>query len=101
MNDLESTVWRLEDSLVHMTKERDMWKANHDNQVKLKSILMDRPDLKDRSASMQQLISKLDQAREAIKGIIQMKVLPFAEELTLEQVYKRTDFLYDKKTNNS
>lgn len=38
--------------------EAKMWKANHDNQVKLKATLMDRPDLADRALRMQQLITE-------------------------------------------
>jgi len=40
-------------------KERDEWKANHDNQVKLKQIISDRPDLKERAALVQDLIGEL------------------------------------------
>jgi len=59
--------------------ERDHWKANHDNQVTLKSTLIGRPDLKDRSVRMQELISKLDIARTALDNAIQcayQSVLP-------------------------
>jgi|LakMenEpi03Aug12_release.lakeMendotaPanAssembly.Ray.scaffolds.fasta_scaffold590709_3 chromosome segregation ATPase len=62
-----------------LTADRDQWKANHDNQVKLKSILIQRPDLKDRSERISELISKLDVARRALLTAINygdMSVLP-------------------------
>jgi len=44
-----------------MEKDRDMWKSNHDNQVKLKHQLMDRPDLKDRAASVKRLNARIEE----------------------------------------
>ena len=49
-----------------ISDERDHWKANHDNQVALKQTLTQRPDLKDRSAKMNELVDKLDIARRAL-----------------------------------
>ena len=49
-----------------ISDERDHWKANHDNQVALKQTLSQRPDLKDRSAKMNELMDKLDIARRAL-----------------------------------
>lgn len=49
-----------------ISEERDHWKANHDNQVSLKQTLSQRPDLKDRSAKMNELVDKLDIARRAL-----------------------------------
>jgi len=46
--------------------ERDHWKANHDNQVKLKETLTERPDLRERSAKMNEVMDKLDIARRAL-----------------------------------
>lgn len=43
----------------NLTKERDMWKSNHDNQKTLKSQLMDRPDLKDRAQSIWKLYKRI------------------------------------------
>jgi hypothetical protein len=54
------------DLIKEISDERDHWKANHDNQVTLKSTLIQRPDLRDRSSRMQELISKLDIARVAL-----------------------------------
>ncbi len=47
-----------------LERERDMWKANHDNQVELKRTLMDRPDLGERAKRMQELIAERDQLRK-------------------------------------
>ena len=41
-----------------------MWKANHDNQVALKAMLMERPDLCDRASRIAELIRDRDEARE-------------------------------------
>jgi hypothetical protein len=38
--------------------EAAMWKANHDNQVKLKSLLINRPDLGDRAPRIQKLLDE-------------------------------------------
>jgi len=57
---------RLERERDEARKQRDAWKASHDNQVKLRRMLMDRPDLGDRAKSMQELISECDALREAL-----------------------------------
>lgn len=67
-----------------LQSERDMWKANHDNQVELKRILTDRPDLGDRAASMQKLRADLAAANEraekaAREGIAHYKRANLAE----------------------
>jgi hypothetical protein len=56
-------------------KERDeameqaaMWKANHDNQVSLKAMLMDRPDLGDRASRIAELIRERNEARELLES---------------------------------
>ncbi len=40
--------------------EATRWKASHDNQVELKRMLTDRPDLKERSKSMMKLLAERD-----------------------------------------
>lgn len=50
-------------------KEAAMWKANHDNQVKLKAALMDRPDLGDRARKVVSLAKERDEAREIAKEL--------------------------------
>lgn len=49
-----------------LEKDRDHWRANHDNQKKLKEILTDRPDLADRAARMQELIFERDFVMEEL-----------------------------------
>ncbi len=46
--------------------ERDMWKANHDNQVNLRRMLMDRPDLKERAELIQKLMAENERLGAAI-----------------------------------
>ena len=53
-----------EDS-IELLGERDSWKAAHDNQVKLKRIISDRPDLKERAKLAAELIEERDGWREA------------------------------------
>ncbi len=50
-------------------KKAAMWKANHDNQVALKSAIIQRPDLKDRAERVQMLIAERDEARRLIREI--------------------------------
>lgn len=50
----EDRIKELEEEVIH-------WKSNHDNQVKLKSQLMDRPDLKDRAASIEKLNARIQE----------------------------------------
>ena len=45
-----------------------MWKANHDNQVSLKAMLMDRPDLGDRASRIAELIRERNEARELLES---------------------------------
>jgi hypothetical protein len=47
--------------------EAAKWKANHDNQVALKSAIIQRPDLRDRSERVEALIKE----RDAIKAEIE------------------------------
>jgi hypothetical protein len=42
--------------ILRLRAERDYWKAMHDDQVALKRMLMDRPDLKERAASLRNLL---------------------------------------------
>ena len=43
-----------------LERERDSWKKAHDNQVKLKRIISDRPDLKERAKLVAELIEERD-----------------------------------------
>jgi len=47
-----------------LERERDAWKASHDNQVELKRLLMDRPDLKERAKLISELRAERDQLRK-------------------------------------
>ena len=60
---------RLERERDEARKEAAMWKANHDNQVKLKAALMDRPDLGDRARKVVSLAKERDEAREIAKEL--------------------------------
>lgn len=63
-----------------LTKDRDHWKANHDNQVKLKAAVLDRPDLEDRAAkvvAMQEqikdqtaIIARLEKERDKAQAAV-------------------------------
>jgi len=48
-----------------LERERDSWKAAHDNQVNLKRIISDRPDLKERAKLVADLIEERNGWREA------------------------------------
>lgn len=51
------------EQLAAMTKDRDMWKANHDNQVEIKKAVLDRPDLADRARTILKLVEERDDLR--------------------------------------
>ena len=44
-------------------RERDMWKANHDNQVAIKRIIAARPDLKERAPMVEKLMAERNRAQ--------------------------------------
>jgi hypothetical protein len=46
--------------------ERDKWKHAHDNQGKLKRILMERPDLKERTKLISEVITERNQLRKIV-----------------------------------
>ena len=71
----------LEEELKQARAERDMWKANHDNQVKLRSIFMSRPDLKDRSIRVIALMDELAAAK------VRISELEAAEKEHLKEFY--------------
>jgi DNA repair exonuclease SbcCD ATPase subunit len=60
---------RLERERDEARKEAAMWKANHDNQVELKSIISKRGDLKDRAPRVEKLIAERDQLRQVIRDV--------------------------------
>jgi len=60
-NYCEKEVDLLKRQLAESRTETHFWKSSHDNQVELKRQLMDRPDLKDRAASLQKLHARIAQ----------------------------------------
>ena len=44
-------------------RDRDGWKASHDNQVELKRIISSRPDLSERAPMVEKLVSERNEAR--------------------------------------
>jgi hypothetical protein len=83
------TAAETEQELVRLREERNLWKANHDNMVKINQLLRERPDLGDRSKLVEELITEnlnlkilLSEARgEAIKWQD-----AWMEEKTLEEM---------------
>jgi len=63
------------DDLSELCRELEMecnsWKAAHDNQVELKRIISDRPDLKERAKLVADLIEERDSWREAAYALKQ------------------------------
>lgn len=54
---------QLERELAQVSKDRDSWKASHDNQVKIKNIIATRGDLKDRAPKVEKLVAELNQTK--------------------------------------
>lgn len=50
-------------------RERDKWKASHDNQVNLRRALMDRPDLKERAFLVQGLATERDALKAKLEAL--------------------------------
>lgn len=67
--DLEEDKIAMELQLSLMEKQRDFWKASHDNQVKLKAAIVKRPDLKDRAPLVEALAAERDALREEIAAL--------------------------------
>lgn len=61
-----STEILLRTQLAEMTRDRDRWKAAHDNQVELKRIISSRPDLGDRAPRVEKLFAELADARHKL-----------------------------------
>lgn len=57
----------LKRELAEARREAAKWKANHDNQVAIKSVLIQRPDLGDRAQRIAALIEENKKMRDAIK----------------------------------
>ena len=84
-----------------LERERDVWKAAHDNQVKLKQIISDRPDLKERAKLVAELIEERDGWREAAYSLAEAlpasweELQPPAEQL---RKFKEMVALQNEKT---
>ena len=61
LQDVKDLSRKLERERDEARKQAAMWKANHDNQVSLKAMLMDRPDLGDRASRIAELIRERDE----------------------------------------
>ena len=66
---LINIIAQLVEFIDQLSKERDEWKANHDNQVKIKRTLTDRPDLQERAHLVQELNKKVDDMQIAIDAV--------------------------------
>jgi len=64
-----------------LERERNSWKKAHDNQVKLKQIISDRPDLKERAKLVAELIEERNE----------YKKLAVEQHLHIEQLNKENE----------
>ena len=78
----------LSDLCQKLELERDKWKAAHDNQVNLKRMLMNRPDLKERSVMIEKLIAERDKAKELLSHFITHYEALDYSEATLDELEK-------------
>jgi len=87
LNEVKEISRKLERERDEARKQAAMWKANHDNQVALKAMLMERPDLGDRASRIAQLIQERDEARQAFSELWQYAdaLLPEIDEETLNR----------------
>lgn len=60
---LSHSVNRLIVKLFEATRERDMWRANHNNQVQIKRAVLDRPDLGDRAKLVMELYAIIERQK--------------------------------------
>lgn len=68
--------------------EAAKWKANHDNQVALKSAIIQRPDLRDRSERVEALIKE----RDALKAEIESMRADIEAALIMIEKMKKNDW---------
>lgn len=84
---------RVKAKLEEMTRDRDQWKASHDNQVELKRQLMDRPDLQDRATSLIKLHQQIS-TRDFCISLLKAELKYFCDRveegsITSSTTYKR------------
>jgi hypothetical protein len=72
-----------------LERERDEWKAAHDNQAKLKRIISDRPDLKERAKLVAKLIKERDEWKEVAKGSLLGAIRDRDEAVNSCQIWQR------------
>ena len=66
---------------LQLERERNSWKKAHDNQVKLKQIISDRPNLKERAKLVAELIEERDECKRlAIEQHHHIKELDIDDE---------------------
>lgn len=53
--------------LKELATEAEKWKNNHDNQIRIKRTLMNRPDLKERAVLVQELFAEINNLRAKIE----------------------------------
>lgn len=56
----------LQAEVERLTKDRDHWKANAKNQAEIRRVTLTRPDLKERSEYVQQIIAERDALRAKV-----------------------------------
>jgi hypothetical protein len=61
---------QLERELAEARKQRDIWKANHDNQVVINRALRNRPDMGERARLVDELIKQGDALAEAAQAVV-------------------------------
>lgn len=66
IRELEGQILRLLADIKLIAQERDHWKANHDNQVKIKQSISQRSDLGDRAAKVAELIAEATRLRDRV-----------------------------------
>jgi allantoicase len=93
------------DMINKLRAEVAQWKANHDNQVKLKSILIQRPDLGDRAERIQKLINENSAYKaeyEKLKSIclkIYYARIAMREDLVIEGLKEIDKYFYQPNMN--
>ena len=69
LSDIPPTLNRLNDEIERLTKDRDFWKASHDNQRNLKAAIIDRLDCGDRARKVVALFDKIHNLELALTEI--------------------------------
>lgn len=70
---LETENAALQAEVEKLTKDRDHWKANAKNQAEIRRVTLTRPDLKERSEYVQQIIAERDALRAKVEELEAMR----------------------------